>query len=177
MNVCFFDRRSKKSVDLPQIFTNMSDEPLFQHIQMPGLLLGEPRQLPATDSWLCAPQWSTWAKRRKPKSWSKRHQSPMRRAFPTRERLESSCANRVCRARSMLIAHIEFWKCLTRVLSPEQIISSKDGELREAKGVQEACDTSVNWSRFGPGTLHLELLKMLLSQLDTQDCSGPCSRN
>lgn len=105
MNVCFSDKRSQKSMDLPQIYTNVSDELFFQHIQMPGLLSGKPRQLTATYSCFHATQWSTWAKRRKPKSWSERHQSPIQRALPTCKKFESSCTNRVCRARSMLVAH------------------------------------------------------------------------
>lgn len=33
-------------MDLPQIYTNVSDELFFQHIQMPGLLLGAKRRKP-----------------------------------------------------------------------------------------------------------------------------------
>ena len=122
----------------------------------------------------CSP-WSTWVKRRQSKSWCNRHQSPIQRALPTCGKFESSCADSV-QARSVLVAHMQFWKCLTRLLSPEQIISGKDGELIEAKGMQEACDRSVNWHRFGPGTLLLELLKMLLVHPNMQDGSRPCNR-
>lgn len=44
----------------------------------------------------------------------------------------------------MLVANIQFWECLTRVLSAGYIISGKDGGQRKAKGMQKAYDRSLN---------------------------------